>query len=101
MILTMDMDVTTELAANARGAGMIARTERELVLTKPSAYTTWKAQQVNLNFPPFCFFLQFEFPAQTTGGDPGGVLFRRGGRAQVAAPLRRLHLLRYQHRQPG
>ena len=46
MILTMDMDVTTELGANARGAGMIAKTERELVLTKPSAYTTWKAQQV-------------------------------------------------------
>ena len=40
---------------------MIAKTERELILTKPSAYTSWSAKQVtylfkaNLNFPPKAF----------------------------------------------
>ena len=46
VVLKMDMDVATDLGADARGAGMIAKTERELILTKPSAYTTWKAKQV-------------------------------------------------------
>ena len=53
----MDMDVATDLGADARGAGMIAKTERELILTKPSAYTTWKAKQVTPK--------QSEIPAET------------------------------------
>ena len=49
MVLKLDIDVATDLGADARGAGMIAKTERELILTKPSAYTVWKAKQVTLS----------------------------------------------------
>ena len=59
VVLTMDMDVATDLGADARGAGMIAKSERELILTKPSAYTTWKAKQVTF------WLIQFEFGAKT------------------------------------
>jgi len=53
VVLKLDMDVATDLGADARGAGMIAKTERELILTKPSAYTSWTAKQEEIRVEYF------------------------------------------------